>query len=112
MENFADKPSEYSPGDREWRVVEETEYFDEGELLGDFDSIIAKLESLKEEGWLGLKWDQGSCVTYKNRPETLAEESARKKREERERASEQKRKERRLQQYLKLKDEFDPSEAN
>lgn len=81
-----------------------------GDFEGSIDAAIKHLESLKEEGWMGLEENtnyEGDPIlkAYVERPETDLEFKARVKNEEMRKASTR---EMRLRQYEELRKEFGP----
>lgn len=95
--------------------IKEYRYLDVhiGDFEGSIDNAIKHLESLKDEGWVGLEeeidYGGGRPVlrAYNERPETDLEFKARVKNEEMRKASTR---EMRLRQYEELRKEFGPRE--
>ena len=88
--------------------VPEAKSFYIGYLEGPLDAAIANLQKELDEGWLDLSFDyMGDCWNLiKFREETDEEYESRLKAEEKDRQRALKAKEKRYEQYKKLKQEF------
>jgi hypothetical protein len=93
--------------------IQETQYID---LEMSIDNAISELNNLKDQGWEGIGYDydnDGSyeMIVYRTRLETDAEFEKRKKildkENEKQKILKQKRKERDLKEYLRLKNMFE-----
>lgn len=93
--------------------IEETEYID---LERSLDNLIIELIHLKEQGWTGVTYDyenDGSydMLVYRTRLETDKEFEKRKKlldkQKEKQKILDQKKRDRDLKEYLRLKNQFE-----